>query len=896
MATDDTIYAEDGDGRIEELDLADEMRSSYLDYAMSVIVGRALPDVRDGLKPVHRRVLYAMNGLGLQPNRPYVKCSRVVGDTMGLYHPHGDASIYDTLVRLAQPFASRMPLVDGQGNFGSIDGWPAAAMRYTESRLAPLAMEMIRDLDADTVDFGPNYDGSTTQPLSLPARFPNLLVNGSSGIAVGMATNIPPHNLGEAIDAVVAMIDDPDVSVERLLEVMPGPDFPTGAEIRGTAGIREAYETGRGRVRVRAKAEVEELSNGRTAIVVTELPYTIRKGGDDGVIAKIAQLANDKVLPEIADIRDESSHRVGMRIVIVLKRDAVPTVVLNKLYKHTPLQSTFGVYMLALVDNVPRVLGLRDILRHYIAHQKDVITRRTRYMLDRAEKRAHVLEGYLVALEHLDAVIELIRRSADAEAARTGLQETFSLSEIQAQAILDLRLQRLTNMGQDEIRGEHAELVRRISELRGILGDERRVYGLIRDEILDVKAAHADPRRTAIVPDDGEIDHEATIPDEDMVISLTSTGYVKRVPLDEYRAQRRGGRGRMGMRTKDEDWIAHLFVASAHDYVLFFSSRGKVYRVKAWQLPLANLQARGRPIVNFLPLTEGERIMSVFRTRDFSEGRFLVMSTRQGMVKKTEFTAYDSRAAVLNAISIRDDDELVDVRLADDHDEILLVSRDRMAARFPASEIRATGRDTMGVIGMRLDPDDAVVAIRVPRPDADILVVTEDGVGKRTPFAGYRLTHRGARGVLTMKKDGKGGGLVGALAVSEGDDVMVITEGGIITRMAVDEIRRTESRTTQGVIVQKVPEGDRIAAIALVPEAEEAEVSADAETSLEEALEQLPDDTGGPFDAPGVVPPEDLALGAGVGEPPEEVAAALDDSEAGSASDELREGEEPDGA
>ncbi len=606
MSADETTFAagDGGDGRIEDLDLADEMRSSYLDYAMSVIVGRALPDVRDGLKPVHRRVLYAMNGLGLQPNRPYVKCSRVVGDTMGLYHPHGDSAIYDTLVRLAQPFASRAPLVDGQGNFGSIDGWPAAAMRYTECRLAPLAMEMLRDLESETVDFGPNYDGSTTQPLVMPARFPNLLVNGSSGIAVGMATNIPPHNLGETIDATVAMIDNPDVTLEELLEVMPGPDFPTAGEIRGTAGIREAYLTGRGKVRVRAKAEIEELSNGRTAIVVTELPYTIRKGGDDGVIAKIAQLANEKVISEVADIRDESSHRVGMRIVIILKRDAVATVVLNKLFKHTPLQSTFGVYMLALVDNVPRILGLREILTHYIAHQKDVVTRRTKFLLERAERRAHILEGFLVALDNLDDVITLIRASADVESARTGLMETYELSEIQAQAILDLRLHRLTSMEQAETRQEHAELTAEIARLRGILGDERKVYELIRTELLEVKAKYADPRRTQIVPDEGEIDHEATIPDEPMVISLTSTGYVKRVALDEYRAQHRGGRGRMGMRTKEDDWIAHLFVASAHDWILFFTSRGKVYRVKAWELPLANLQARGRPIVNFLPLAE----------------------------------------------------------------------------------------------------------------------------------------------------------------------------------------------------------------------------------------------------------------------------------------------------
>ena len=837
------------DGRVEARELADEMRSSYLDYAMSVIVGRALPDVRDGLKPVHRRVLFSMSELGLQPNRPYVKCAKVVGETMGSYHPHGDSAIYETLVRLAQSFSSRYPLVDGQGNFGNIDGYPAAAMRYTECRLTPLATQMLRELHPRLVDYGPNYDASKQQPLVLPARFPNLLVNGSSGIAVGMATNIPPHNLGEAIDATLAMIDDPDIDVDGLMTHIKAPDFPTGGIIMGLAGVREAYETGRGRIRVRARTEVEELANGRTAIVVSELPYSVRKGGDDGVIAKIAQLARDKVITEISDIKDLKSKDEGMRLVIELKRDAVPTVVLNKLYKHTALQSTFGVNMVALVDNVPRTLGLRALLQHYIAHQKDVVTRRTKWQLEQAERKAHILEGYLVALDHLDAVIALIRSSLDADAARAGLMSQFGLSEDQAQAILDLRLQRLTGLEQDRIREEHAELTARIAELRAILADERRVFAVIKDELLDIRAQYADERRTEIVAaGDGDIDFEALIADEDMLISVTNTGYVKRVALDTYRAQRRGGVGILGMETKDDDWIEHLFVASTHDYVLFFTSRGKIYRVKAYELPEAGRHSKGRALVNVLPLAEGERVMAVFRTRDYSEGAYLVMGTKRGIVKKTPFRAYDTvrKADGIIALTIRDDDELVDVRLTNGDDRIMMISRGGRAVCFSEEDVRPMGRTASGVLGMRLRGDDEVMAIRVPQLGDDLLVVTENGFGKRTPVADYPTKGRATMGVLTIKASEERGALVGALVVDADSEIMLISERGIVLRQGVADIRRT-GRNTQGVRVQRLREDDRIAAIALVRSNGDEEPSAPSgATDLEVPASVL--DAAGPLD------------------------------------------------
>ncbi|HEX8053055.1 MAG TPA: DNA gyrase subunit A, partial [Thermoleophilaceae bacterium] len=640
MATADQL----GGGNVEPRLLEEEMSSSYLDYAMSVIVGRALPDARDGLKPVHRRVLYAMQLGGLQPNRPYRKCARVVGDVMGSFHPHGDQAIYDTLVRLAQDFAQRYPLVDGQGNFGSIDNDPPAAQRYTESRLAPLATEMLRDIDADTVDFVPNYDESQLEPSVLPARYPNLLVNGSAGIAVGMATNIPPHNLRETIDATIAYIDDRDIDTAGLMKHIKGPDFPTGGIIVGRTGIREAYETGRGRIVVRARAHIEPLRQGKEAIIVTEMPYQVSKGDGrndgSGLIKKIAEVVNDKKVPEISDLRDESD-KSGVRLVIELKRDAIPKVALNKLYKHTAMQTTFGANMVALVDGVPRTLGLQQLIHNYVDHQRDVVVRRTKYELRRAEARAHILEGLLIALRNIDAVIELIRASRDADVARDGLMEQFELSREQAQAILDLRLQRLTALEAGKIEQEHADLVERIRELREILGDEARVFGLIKEELLEIRERYGDDRRTQITFAEDDLDIEDLIADQQMVITITKSGYIKSLPLATYRQQRRGGVGVTGMGMKDEDYIEHLFVCSTHDYLLFFTNRGKVYRSKVYDLPDApSRQSKGRHLGNVLPLREGERVQSVLATRDFGEAPYLVFATRNGIVKKTAFAAY----------------------------------------------------------------------------------------------------------------------------------------------------------------------------------------------------------------------------------------------------------------
>ena len=688
MSAIDTI----GGGNIEPRGLEEEMRSAYLDYAMSVIVGRALPDVRDGLKPVHRRVLHVMNELGLQPNRKHVKCAQIVGEVMGKFHPHGDSAIYDALVRLAQDFSMRYPLVDGHGNFGNIDGYSAAAMRYTEARLAKLATEMLRDIDDETVDFAPTYDGTRQEPLVLPARFPNLLINGSSGIAVGMATNIPPHNLKEVIAATIAYIDDPTIDVEGLMKYIKGPDFPTAGTILGREGIREAYRTGRGRVRVQAKAHIEPIGQGKEAIIVTELPYQVRKGGEGGLILKIRDLVLDKKLPEITDLRDESD-RHGMRIVIELKRDAIPKVVLNKLHKHTPMQATFGVNMVALVDNVPRTLSLREVIGHYVDHQRDVIIRRTKYELRRAEERAHVLEGLLIALANLDEVIELIRGSRDPEAARNGLVERFELTIVQAQAILQLTLSRLTALEADKIKQEHSDLAERIKELREILGDEQRINGIIKDELQEIADAYGDERRTEITHAEGEIDIEDLIADQQMVISITHSGYIKSLPLSTYRQQRRGGIGVTGMDMKDEDYIEHLFVTSTHDYLLFFTNRGKIYRLKVYELPEASRTAKGRALVNLLPLREGERVQSVLSTRDFTEGKYLVFATRKGMVKKTSFGAYNTpiKADGIIAINIRDDDELIAVRRTSGHDDIIMVSRSGQAARFSESQVRADG-------------------------------------------------------------------------------------------------------------------------------------------------------------------------------------------------------------
>jgi DNA gyrase subunit A len=868
LSTIDTLSG----GNIEPRALEDEMKTAYLDYAMSVIVGRALPDVRDGLKPVHRRVLFGMSDLGLLPNRPYSKCAKIVGEVMGNYHPHGDSAIYDTLVRMAQDFSMRYPLVDGQGNFGSIDDDPAAAMRYTEARLARMATEMLRDIDQDTVDFGPNYDGSRQEPLVLPARFPNLLVNGSSGIAVGMATNIPPHNLREVVDATIALIDNPDITVEGLMQFVKGPDFPTGGIILGVAGIRDAYETGRGRVRVRAKVSVEDIGRGKEALIVHELPYQVKKGGEGGLITKIAELVNDKKIPEISDLRDESDRR-GMRLVIELKRDAIPKVVLSKLYKHTSLQTTFGVNAVALVDGVPRTLSLREIISAYVGHQREVVIRRTKHELAQQEARVHVLEGLLIAIDNLDAVIELIRASRDRDSAREQLIARFELSAIQATAILDLRLSQLTALESDEIKREHTDRVERIKELREILGDESRVLGIIKDELSEIAERFADERRTELTYSEDEVELEDMIADQQMVIAITQTGYIKSLPLATYRAQQRGGRGVTGMDMKDGDYIEHLFVTSSHDFLLFFSNRGKVYRSKVYELPEASRTAKGRALVNILPLREGERIESVLSTRDFTESKYLIFATKSGTVKKTDFLAYNTpiKADGIIAIKIRDDDELMSVRRVDPGDEVIMVSRAGKTVRFKESDARSMGRDTSGVRGMNVGDKGEVIAMDVAQDDAELLVITDSGYGKRTKIDQYRETKRGAQGVITIKLTDAKGGLTAALVVREHQELVFISETGMVQRTGVKGISQ-QGRGATGVRVMNMKEEDRVSAVALVVEGEangeedgavmdlpDAPLGDAAEAPLADAPEPPDDDAAeAPLaDAPG--PPDDAA-------------------------------------
>src|SRR3954447_9301007 len=835
-------------GTIEPRFLEEEMRSSYLDYAMSVIVGRALPDVRDGLKPVHRRVLYAMHDAGLQPNRGYVKCASIVGDVMGKFHPHGDSAIYDTLVRMAQDFAMRYPLVDGQGNFGSMDNDPPAAMRYTEARLAKIATEMLRDIDADTVDFGPNYDERRLEPLVLPARYPNLLVNGSSGIAVGMATNIPPHNLRESIDAVIAYMEDPTIDTVGLMKHIKGPDFPTGGIIVGRSGIRDAYETGRGRVLIRARAHIEPLRQGKEAIIVTEMPYQVTKGdgrGDgSGLIKKIAEVVNDKKVPEISDIRDESSDKGGVRIVIELKRDAIPKVVLNKLYKHTPMQTTFGVNAVALVDGVPRTLPLTGIIDAYVRHQREVIVRRTKHELRRAEERVHILEGLLIAMQDIDRVIAIIRAAPDAEVARGELMTAFELSQRQAQAILDLRLARLTQLEAGKIRQEHADLVERIRELREILGDEQRVLDLIKEELTEIREQFGDDRRTEITASEDEIDIEDLIADQQMVIAITKSGYIKTLPLATYRQQKRGGVGVTGMELKEDDYIEHLFVTSTHDYLLFFTNRGKVYRQKVYELPEMGRTARGRALVNLLPLREGEFVRAVLATRDFKEGAYLVFATRKGQIKKTEFLAYNTpiKADGIIAIKIRDDDELVAVREIDDGDTVIMISRSGQASRFKEDQARPMGRDTGGVRGMNVSQKgNQVIAMDVARDDTELLVVTENGYGKRTPITDYPVKGRGTMGVKTIQLTEKKGALAGAMIVREHHDLVFISQNGMVQRTSAGGIS-CYGRASQGVKVMNLRADDVVSAVALVME-----TNADTAASAAEELPEASADVAAPI-------------------------------------------------
>ncbi len=799
------------EGRIEQIEIAEEMRASYLDYAMSVIVGRALPDVRDGLKPVHRRVLFGMHDSGMQPNRPYRKCARIVGDVMGNFHPHGDQSIYDALVRMAQDFAIRYPLVDGHGNFGSVDGDAAAAMRYTECRLARIATEMLRDIDAETVGWTPNYDESREEPTVLPSRFPNLLVNGSSGIAVGMATNIPPHNLRETIAATVALIDDPSLSSVDLMRYLKGPDFPTGGLIMGSAGIREAYETGRGRVIVRAKAHSEPIKQGKTAIIVTEIPYQVNKAQ---MIEKMAELVRDKTITEISDLRDESD-RSGMRVVIELKREAVPKVVLNKLYKHTAMQTTFGMNMLALADGVPKTLSLRDLLRHYIAHQKEVIIRRTRFELEKAKKRAHILEGLLIAISNLDEVIRIIRSSEDTEAAKLGLIDRFGLSEEQAQAIVDLRLRNLTALERHKIEEEHRDLLERIAYLEDLLANEAMIYDVIKEELLEIQQMYGDDRRTDILPSEDEIDIEDMIAVEEMVISISASGYVKRLPVSTYRLQHRGGIGVTGMDLKEGDYIEHLFITTTHHFLLFITSRGKIYRQKVHELPLGSRQSKGRHVANLLPLAQAEKIKAVIATKDYTDAKYLAFATQKGIVKKTRFLDYATtlKADGIIAINLDDDDELVAVRHTSGHDDLILVSSEGKAIRFHEYDVRPTGRNTMGVTGMRMPGGHCLVGMAVAEDDADLFCVTSGGYGKRTPASSYPVHRRGGQGVITIKDSPDRGDLVGVTSVRDNHELMLMSQDGTLIRVPVVSVRTT-GRNTMGVRVMNLRGADKVSSMA----------------------------------------------------------------------------------
>ncbi len=791
-------------------ELSKEMRTSFLEYSMSVIVSRALPDVRDGLKPVHRRILYAMNESGITPKRPHAKSARTVGDVIGKYHPHGDSAVYDTMVRLAQPFSMRVPLVDGHGNFGSIDGDSAAAMRYTEARLDKPAMELLRDLDKETVDFQPNYDESLQEPVVLPARFPNLLVNGSSGIAVGMATNIPPHNLGEAIDATCMMLDNPDCTVDDLMKVLPGPDFPTGGIIMGRKGIRDAYETGRGSLTIRSTCRIEEGKNGKCSIVVSEIPYQVNR---TNLLKKIADLIRDKKLPEISNVHD-GADRHGIDIIIELKQNAIPQVVLNKLYKHTQLQVGFGCNMLALVGGVPRVLSLKEILHYYILHQEEVVERRTRYDLAKAEARAHILEGFVIALDNIDEVIQIIRSSETDREAKDTLMERFKLSEKQSEAILEMKLRRLTGLEREKIEAELKELRERIDYYKRVLSDKGLVKQIIKEELTEIKEKYASDRSTQITDAAKDFDVEDLIAEEEVAITVTKAGYVKRLPVATYRQQKRGGKGMQGVNLKEEDFVEHLFISSTHAYLLFFSSNGKVYRLKAYEIPEASRHARGTAIVNILPLEKGETIAAVIATKDFPEDEYLMFATASGMVKKTSMKLYDrTRRDGLIAINLRENDELISVQRVAEGEKVMMVSSIGKAIMWDESEVRSMGRDTMGVRGMTVHDDVRVLGMEIARPGTELLVITELGYGKRTPVSEYPTHHRGGQGVNTITMTEKKGLLAAMKVVDPEDEVMIITEEGSVVRTPVSGVSQL-GRSTQGVHVMNVADGDRISAIA----------------------------------------------------------------------------------
>jgi DNA gyrase subunit A len=827
--------------------LEDEMRESFIDYSMSVIVQRALPDVRDGLKPVHRRILYAMSELGLTPGRAYKKSATVVGEVLGKFHPHGDSAVYDSMVRMVQDFSLRYPLVDGQGNFGSVDGDSAAAYRYTEARLTNIAIEMLSDIDKETVPFVPNFDGRIPEPTVLPAKVPNLLVNGSSGIAVGMATNIPPHNLREVVAAAAALIDDPDLPQEALEEIVQGPDFPTAGFVCGREGIRDAYRTGRGRIVMRARADIEEVDANAERIVVTEIPFMVNKSR---LIEQMAQLVRDKKLTDIRDLRDESD-REGMRIVIELKRDAIPHIVLNRLYKHTQMQSTFGTILLALVDGVPRVMGLREILLHFVDHRHDVIIKRSEFDLAKALEREHILEGLKIAVDNIDEVIKVIRGSKDSETASATLQDRFELSERQARAILDMRLARLTGLEIEKLEEELADVRATIEDLRGILASEDRRMAILKGELREIAEKYGDDRRTEITAAVGSFDVEDLIVEEDMVITVSHQGYVKRLPVDTYRAQRRGGRGLRGMDTKEEDWVEHLFVASTHDYLMIFTRRGQCYWIKVWELPVGARNSRGKPIINLLNVDHDEEIAAVVPVREFAEDKYLLFATRKGVVKKTTLSAYGNvRAVGLNAINIRDGDELIEVKITSGEDEIILATRRGMAIRFSEADARSMGRATEGVRGIDLSGDDIVVGMVVIREDSTLLVVSERGMGKRTVVDAYRLQRRGGKGVINLKTSERTGRVVAIKAVTEDEQLMLITRKGVVNRQRVDEIS-VIGRATQGVKLVNLDEGDTVMDVARIIaddeddelEAEIAMAKADGTSAVTRAvLDEAPDD------------------------------------------------------
>jgi len=805
--------------KIMPVNIEDEMKKSFIDYAMSVIVQRALPDVRDGLKPVHRRILYAMNDLGITPDKPHRKCAMTVGEVLGKYHPHGDTSVYDAMVRMAQDFSQRYMLVDGHGNFGSVDGDGAAAMRYTEARMSKIALELLREIDKETVDFVPNYDESLKEPSVLPSRFPNLLVNGSNGIAVGMATSIPPHNLGEVIDCVVANIENPDIEIDEMLKYIKGPDFPTGAIIMGREGFKRAYNTGRGKVTVRAKAEIEEMSGNRQRIVVTEIPYQVNKAA---MIEKIADLVKEKKVEGISDLRDESD-REGMRIVIELKRDANANIILNQLYKHTQMQDTFSIIMIALVNGQPKVLNLKSIIGHYINHQKDVVTRRTQYDLKKAEARAHILEGLRIALDNIDEIINILRSSKNVAEAKERMMSRFGFSELQAEAIAEMRLRSLTGLERGKIEEEYLGLIKDIEYYRSLLSNEYKLMMVIKDELLEIKKKFSDKRRTAIAASMEEFDEEDFIEEEENAVTITHFGYIKRLPADTYKSQKRGGRGINGLQTREEDFVEHLFITSTHNYILFFTNKGKMYKLKTYEIPEAGRQAKGTALVNLLQLDPDEKVNAVIKIKDFEDGKYLIFMTKHGTIKKTELKEYDtSRNTGITAISLDENDELIGVKLTRGTTELIAATRNGLSIRFPESDVRPMGRGTRGVRGISLNPGDMVIGMDIMEEGADLLVISEKGYGKRTPVDEYRVQSRGGKGILTSKVTNKTGNVVGMKVVKDNDEIMLINLSGVIIRLNVNEISEM-GRSTQGVKLMRVPENESLVSIAKISSEDEQE-------------------------------------------------------------------------